>query len=144
MGEGAGQVAPRDDRALRGISIQKRLAEIEQRLVELRRARPARPDQRTAMELLLDAQRHAADADRHWRESVARTRLVRQLVVQAFHNAARAHDHAAEASERSARAGFGDITESRRRAAFHRAAADADRSRAEEIESQAVEPDPSG
>src|SRR5262245_21855430 len=25
------------------------------------------------MELLSDAQRHAADADRHWRESVART-----------------------------------------------------------------------
>ena len=142
MGEGAGQVAPRDDRALRGISIQKRLAEIEQRLVELRRARPARPDQRTAMELLLDAQRHAADADRHWRESLTRTRLVRQLVVQAFHNAARAHDRSAEACERSAGMGIGDVAEDRRRAAFHRAAAQADRSRAAEIESEAVEPEP--
>jgi len=142
MAEGAGRRAPQHGRA-RGVSVQKRLAEIEQRLVELRQARPALPDQRTAMELLLDAQRHAADADRHWRESVARTRLVRQLVVQAFHNAARAHDHAAEASERSAGMGIGDVAETRRRAEFHRAAAEADRLRAEEIEIQAVKPEPS-
>jgi len=142
MAEGADQTAPQHGRALRGVFIQRRLAEIEQRLAELRQARPARPDQRTAMELLLDAQRHAADADRHWRESVAHTRLVRQLVVQAFHNAAQAHDHAAEASERSAGMGIGDVAESRRRAEFHRSAAEADRWRAEEIESQAVEPEP--
>ena len=94
------------------------------------------------MTLLADAQRHAADADRHWRESLTRTRLVRQLVVQAFHNAARAHDRSAEASERSAGMGSGDVAENRRRAAFHRAAAQADRSRAAEIESEAVEPEP--
>src|SRR5262249_56684349 len=130
MAGGAGPTAPQHGRAFRGDSIEKRLAEIEQRLVELRQARPARPDQRTAMELLLAAQRHAADADRHWQESVARTPLVCQLVVQAFHNAAPPHDHAAEASERSAGIGIGDVAASRRRAELTRAAAEADRSQA--------------
>lgn len=64
--------------------------------------------------------------------------LVRQLVVQAYRNAARAHEHAAEVSEHSARAGIGDVTEHRRSAEFHRAAAEADWQRAKEIEGEAV------
>jgi hypothetical protein len=132
------------DRALWGAEIHRRLAEIEQRLAELRCARPTRPDQGTAAELLWEAQRHAVEADRHWRESAAHTLLVRQLVVQALTNAARAHDHAAEANERSARVGIGDVEEHRRRAKFHRAAAEADRQQALAIQAQDVEPEPPG
>jgi hypothetical protein len=60
--------------------------------------------------------------------------------VKAFGSAARAHDYAAEAHERSIRTGVGDLAEHRRQAEFHRAAARADRQRAEEIERQAMAP----
>jgi hypothetical protein len=120
-----------DDGASLAVSISKRLADINRRLAELREARQTQRHPPTApAELLWGAQRHAAEADRHRRESIAHSQLVRQLVVQAFHNAARAHDHAAEANERSVRSGIGDIAEHERRARFHRAAAEADRQRA--------------
>jgi len=61
-------------------------------------------------------------------------------VVRAFGRAARAHRHAAEAHERSIRTGVGDSAEHRRRAGFHRAAAEADRRRAEELETQPMDP----
>jgi hypothetical protein len=58
----------------------------------------------------------------------------RSAAVKAFGSAARAHHHAAEAHERSVRTRVGDLAEHRRLAEFHRAAADADRQRAKEIE----------
>lgn len=53
------------------------------------------------------------------------------LAVTAFLTAARAHHHAAEAHQRSIRAGAGDPAEHQRLTEFHRAAAEADRQRAE-------------
>ncbi len=134
----------REDRALLGAAIDRRLAEIDRRLAELRRPRLPLPGNGVAAELLWQAQRHAMEADRHWRESVAHTLLVRQLVVQAFENAARAHQRAAEADERTAQAGIGDVAEHQRRAEFHRAAAEADRQRAQQIQSQDVEAEQAG
>ena len=61
---------------------------------------------------------------------------------KAFGSAARAHHHAAEAHERSVRTGVGDLAEHQRLADFHRAAADADRQRAKEIEKPGHGPDP--
>jgi len=57
----------------------------------------------------------------------------RSAAVKAFGSAARAHHHVAEAHERSIRTGVGDVSEHRRMAEFHRAAAEADRQRAQEI-----------
>jgi hypothetical protein len=113
-----------------GLALGQRLADIDRRLAELRQARVTRPAQVTVTGQLRQARHHVQDADRHRRESMAHTQAVRQLLIQAFHNAALAHDHAAEANERSAGAGIGDIAEHRRRAEFHRAAAEADRQRA--------------
>lgn len=62
--------------------------------------------------------------------------------VKAFGSAARAHHHAAEVHERSVRTAMGDLAERRRQADLHRAAADAGRQRAREIEGQAMDPDP--
>jgi hypothetical protein len=62
--------------------------------------------------------------------------------VKAFGRAARAHHHAAEAHERSLRTGVGDSAEHRRRAEFHRAAAEADRQRAVELETRPMDPGP--
>jgi len=59
-------------------------------------------------------------------------------VVEALRRAARAHDYASKAHERSSRLGVGDVVEHDRLAAFHRVAAEADRQRADEIESQAM------
>ena len=61
-------------------------------------------------------------------------------VVGAFHRAARAHLSASEAHERSVRSGVGDMAEHQRLAEFHRAAAEADRQRADEAGNQAVAP----
>jgi hypothetical protein len=62
--------------------------------------------------------------------------------VKAFGSAARAHHHAAEAHERSIRTRVGDLAEHQRRAEFHRAAAEADRQRAQESGGQIVGPTP--
>ena len=61
-------------------------------------------------------------------------------VAGALHRAARAHARASEAHEMSLRAGVGDMAEHQRLAEFHRAAAEADRQRAEEAESHAMAP----
>jgi len=68
----------------------------------------------------------------------------RGTAVEAFRRAARAHDSAAEAHERSIRAGAGDVAEHQRRAELHRAAAKADRHRAEKVEGPAVDRQPAG
>lgn len=132
-------VASPGRRDLLGVSISQRITEIERRLAELRQARPE-PGGETSAKLLAEAQRHAREADQHWRESIAHTQLAQQWVVHAFRSAARAHDHAADANERSARAGIGDVAEHMRRAAFHRDAAEADRRRASETENSYAGP----
>ena len=66
----------------------------------------------------------------------------RSAAVKAFGSAARAHHHAAEAHERSIRIRVGDLAEHQRMAEFHRAAAEADRQRAQEIGGQIVGPAP--
>lgn len=121
--------------AVRGKSIERRLVQINRRLIELRQARPAAPF-RGVTEELLAAEWHARDADRHWQESAAHALRVRKTVVEVLYSAARAHDHAAEANERSVRAGVGDVDRHRRMAEFHRTAAEADRQRAVEFERQ--------
>jgi GAF domain-containing protein len=67
-----------------------------------------------------------------------------RTLSEAFRSAARAHDHTAEAHERSIRTGAGDLAEHRRLTVFHRAAAEADRQRAAKFESQAVDREPAG
>jgi GAF domain-containing protein len=63
---------------------------------------------------------------------------------EALRRAARAHDAAAEAHERSIRTGVGNVAEHRRQAELHRAAAEADRHRAERAGSPAVDRQPAG
>jgi hypothetical protein len=60
------------------------------------------------------------------------------VVVGAIRRAARAHDHASMAHERSGRLSVGDVAEHVHLAEFHRVAAGADRQQAGEIEGQAV------
>ena len=128
---------------VRGQGIEQRLAEIDARLAELRRAHQrmsSLPGQNqdpavgAAIENLQQAQQRAREADQHWQSAVAMARRGRLLAEQAFRSAARAHLHAAEAHERSARSRIGDVAGHQRLAEFHRAAAEADRHRAEQIQ----------
>jgi GAF domain-containing protein len=57
--------------------------------------------------------------------------------VTAFRRAARAHDYASKAHERSSQLGVGDVADHEHLAEVHRIAAEADRQRADEIDSQA-------
>jgi hypothetical protein len=57
-----------------------------------------------------------------------------------FRKAAESHDRAANAHERAAAAGIGDVGQHKRQAALHRAAAAADRQRAERAASLLSEP----
>lgn len=107
----------------------RRLADIDRRLAELRRARLMTTGD-LGPQGGKDAQRRVLEAGRHQRESAAHLQRTQQLTVAALLRAARAHDRAAEASARSARSGIGDVAEHNRRAAFHRAAANADRQQA--------------
>jgi hypothetical protein len=117
-----------------------RLADIERRLAELRRARRMAPGDSPVPSARPDALQRAREARQHWEESVAHLSEAQQLTVQAFGRAASAHDRAADASARSARAGMGDVAEHNRRAAFHRAAAQADRQQAQTIQDEAADP----
>ena len=76
----------------------------------------------------LKAQRHVAASQAAEDEAVAAS-------VRAFRQAAEAHEHADLQHERAAAAGSGDKDEHERQAAFHRAAATADRQRAERARS---------
>lgn len=118
-------------------SAHPRLAEIEQRLAELRQARLTVPGGDSGAREGPDPLRRTRLAHQHWQESVAHLLESRQLAAEAFGRAASAHDSAAEANARSARAGIGDVAEHRRMALLHEAAADADRQQAEKIRDQA-------
>ncbi len=74
-------------------------------------------------------------AKRRAAEARAAAEQVLASSVEAFRNAAQAHEHAASMHERTAAAGIGDVHGHERQAAVHRAAAAADRQRAERVQS---------
>jgi len=132
--DGTSAANPATDRAPIQLSTPRRLPEVDQRLTELRQAKlTTEPGDRQDLSAGPEAVRRARLAYRHYEESVAHLREARQLSVAALDRAASAHDRAAEAYARSARAGIGDVAEHRRMAAFHEAAANADRQKAEKI-----------
>jgi hypothetical protein len=107
-----------DSSALLESSRHQRLADIDRRLAELRQTRPEVPGDDPAPQAGRDAQWCAREARRHWQESVAHLQQTRQLTAEALCWAAHAHDRAAWANERSARAGIGDVAEHNRMAGF--------------------------
>ena len=119
--------------------IDARLEALRARLMELRerdwdavKSRTATPSDR-----LEAAQRHAAEA----------AATAAQLLVasaEAFGNAARAHERVATVHDRAAAAGIGDVRMHEEHAALHRAAAAADRRRAERALSLLSGPEPAG
>jgi len=128
-------------RALMESSTRRRLADVDQRLTELRQARlTAAPEDGRDQRASADALRRAVLARRHWQESVANLLVSRQLAAEACSRAARAHDRAAEANARSARAGIGDVAEHRRMAHLHETAASADRQQAQKIRDESAGP----
>jgi hypothetical protein len=110
--------------------IDTRLDAIRARLKQLRerdrgwdaiRSRAAAPSERLAA-----AQRHAAEAQ-------AAAAQVLASSAEAFRDAAEAHELAASMHEKTTAAGTGDMRGHERQAALHRAAAAADRQRAERV-----------
>jgi hypothetical protein len=136
--EGTPAADSADDPAPPVASRHLRLGEIDRSLSELRQTRsgPAGGDTAQAM---AQASRRAGQADRLLQASVAHSRQTRQLAENALRRAATAHDRAADANERSARTGIGDVAEHNRMAAVHRAAAEADRRQARELQSHVTE-----
>jgi hypothetical protein len=112
--------------------IRQRLADIDRRLAELQLVRPKPQGDDPAPQVMRDAQWCAQEAQRHCQDAVAHLAQAQQLAAEALGMSASAHDRAAEANARSAGAGIGDVAEHNRMAAFHRAAAQADRQRAQE------------
>jgi hypothetical protein len=133
---------PADSRAPRRLSIEQRFAFVSQRLTELRHGMPEAPSSGTNIDLLKAFERRARDAGQRRRRSVAYAQLVRQDAVAAFHRAALGHDRAAEIHERSARNGWGGVTEHRRLAEVHREAAKADREQAKDPAARHPAPPP--
>ena len=115
------------------LAFHQRLADIGRRLAELQ---PAGPKQQSgddpAPRVTRDAQQCAREAQRHCQDAVAHLLQARQLATEALYRSASAHDRAAEANARSAGAGIGDVANHNHMAAFHRAAARADRQRAQQ------------
>jgi len=113
--------------------IGQRLDAIRMRIKELedRRRDDAGPDaggSSAPSGRLAPAQRHAVAAQAAAERAAA-------SCVSAFRRAADAHESLAIQHDRSAVSGFGDVAEHQRRAACHRAAAAADRQRAEHAQS---------
>src|SRR5215831_5915299 len=113
-------------------ALHQRLADIDRRLAELQLARPKPPGDDPPAQVMEDAQRRVRQAQQPSEDGVAHLAQARQLAAEALDRSATAHDRAAEANARSAAAGIGDVAEHNRMAAFHRAAAQADRQRAQE------------
>ena len=111
----------------------QRLADIDRRLAELQLARPKQqPDDDPAPRMTRDAQQCAREAQRHCQDAVAHLLQARELATEALYRSASAHDRTAEANARSADAGIGDVANHNRMAAFHRAAARANRQQAQQ------------
>ena len=106
----------------------QRLDAIHTRIGELQAGRQNEATPAAVRERLSVAQRHLAAAQAAADRAIAAS-------VGAFRRAADAHEHAALQYERAAAAGFGDKGEHERQAALHRAAAAADRQRAERARS---------
>ena len=118
--------------------IGNRLAAVRARLEELRERHQAADERRaTSSERLEAAQRHATEAH-------AAAAQVLASGVEALRMAAEAHERVASLHETLAASGIGEVTEHKRRAALHRAAAAADRQRAERALSLVPEPEPAG
>jgi len=82
----------------------------------------------TPSERVAAARRHAAEAQAAAAEVLASS-------AEAFRHAAEAHERAASMHERTAAAGIGDVRGHQQQAEVHRAAAVADRQRAERVQS---------
>lgn len=106
-------------------ALEQRKDRIERRIADLQAWRLP-PEGATAEERLVLGHEHAREA-----EAAAQQALV--SCRDAYLRAALAHDRAADAHERSADAGHGELTAHVQMIEFHRAAAKADRRRAEEI-----------
>jgi len=118
------------------LAFHQRLADIDRRLAELQLAGPKQqPGDDPAPRMTRDAQQCAREAQRHCQDAVAHLLQARQLAAEALYRSASAHDRAAEANARSAGAGIGDVANHNRMAAFHRAAARANRQQAQQARS---------
>jgi len=120
-------------------ALHQRLADIDRRLAELQLAGPKPRGDDPAPRMVRDAQWCAQEAQRHCQDAVTHLLQARQLAAEVLDRSAGAHDRAAEANARSAAAGIGDVAEHNRMAAVHRAAARADRQRAQEARILAAE-----
>jgi hypothetical protein len=104
-------------------AVRARLRTLRQRGVDADKHWTATPSERVAA-----AQRRAAEA-------YAAALQVLASSAEAFRRAAEAHERAAGMHARTAAAGIGDVRGHERQAALHRAAAAADRQRAERAQS---------
>jgi hypothetical protein len=109
-------------------TARRRLDAIHTRIGELQASGQGDASPAAIRERLTSAQRHLAAAQAAAERAIAAS-------VRAFRRAAEAHEHAAIQHARAAAAGFGDKDEHERHAAIHRAAAVADRQRAERAQS---------
>jgi len=104
-------------------SVRARLKTLRERDLDAGKRWAATPRERVAA-----AQRHAAEAHAAAAEVLASS-------AEAFRHAADAHERAASMHERTAAAGIGDVRGHQQQAELHRAAAVADRQRAERVQS---------
>src|SRR5215831_9926126 len=104
-------------------AIRARLKKLRDRDWDAVKIRAASPTER-----LEAAQRHATEAH-------AAAVQVLAASAGAFRRAAQAHERVASVHERAAKAGIGEVGQHERQAALHRAAAAADRHRAERAQS---------
>lgn len=100
-------------------AVRARLKTLRERGLEVGNSRGATPSERLAA-----ARRYAVEAHAAVAEVLASS-------AEAFRHAAEAHERAASLHDTTAANGIGDVLEHQRQAALHRAAAAADRQRAE-------------
>lgn len=115
-------------RETRRREIGGRIAAIRERIGELQLAQRDNRYPVSSGEHLADAQHHAAISEATAQQALAAS-------IEALVHAAQAHERAAIRHEQTAAAAGGDREQHDKRAAFHRAAAAADRQRAETAQS---------
>jgi hypothetical protein len=114
--------------ATRRDRIGRRIDAIGTRIEELEEQRQAGPSRSASSDRLAAAQRHAARSQAAAEQAITSS-------INAFRRAAEAHDILAAAYERLAAAGGDDAELHQQQTARHRAAASADRHRAERAQS---------